>query len=235
MTQPYLPGAPSTGSEDLFNDLGKSYEDVFSHDVGLHRAVTRFLDYLRPDARVLDCGSGTGKPVSQMIANTGRSVHGIDLSHKMVDLSRKQVPQGTFELCNMLEYSPPAASFGGITATLSLFELSRAELTAMAGKWFRWIQPGGFLLICVIGAEDCEAVRSEMYDADGECASGIEFTFMARTVYLTLFTKAGWNRLLEGVGFEIVHTETDLFRPPPDANSDEEMHYFVFAKKPEAP
>ena len=134
----------------------------------------------------------------------------------------------------MLKYSPSTASFGGVTATLSLFELSREELARMARKWFEWIEPGGYLLICVIGAEDCAGVRGEMYDPDGECASGIGFRFMGHRVYLTLFTKAGWNRLLEGVGFVVVHAETGLFEPPPAADSDDEMHYFVIARKPEA-
>lgn len=233
MAKAYLPGAPSNGSELIFNDLGKKYEDVFGQDAGLHRIIERFLTFLPPHARVLDCGSGTGKPVCHMVAESGRPIHGIDLSEKMIQLSREQVPKGTFELRSMLEYSPPPASFGGITATLSLFELSRADLTTMAKKWLRWMELGGFLLLAVIGAEDVDKIQPDMYDEDGECASGIEFTFMGHTVYLTLFTKAGWNRLLEGHGFEIVHTETDLFKPP-DPQCDEEMHYFVIARKPEA-
>ena len=113
---------------------------------------------------------------------------------------------------------------------LSLFALSRAEITTMAQKWSQWIQPGGYLLIGTVAAEDCE-IKPERWDADGECASRIEFTFMAQKVLITLFTKAGWKMLLEGVGFEIVFTETDFFRPPPEAQSDDELHYFVIARK----
>ena len=168
-----------------------------------------------------------------MLAETRRPVHGIDLAGNMVELSRKQVPKATFEQCNMLEYSPPSASFGGVTAILSLFELSRAQLTFLAEKWVQWIAPGGYLLMLVVGAEDCSKTRPEMYDADGFCAGGIDWTFMGKTVYVTLFTKKGWNELLEGVGFKIVYTETDLFKPPPKAHCDDEMHYFIIAQKPE--
>ena len=134
----------------------------------------------------------------------------------------------------MLEYSPPPASFGGVTATLSLFELTRAELTAMAGRWFQWLKPGGYLLTCTIGADDVEGIPPERYDEDGECASGIDWVFMGHKVLLTLFTKAGWTRLLEGVGFKIVHTETALFKPPVEAKCDDEIQFFVVARKPEA-
>ena len=230
MAQSYLPGA--TNGKIIFNNLSKEYEDVFGDDRGLHRNMERFLSYLPTDARVLDCGSGTGRPVCQMIAESGRSVHGIDLSPKMIELSRKQVPKATFELCNMLEYSPRLENFGGVTATLSLFELTRAELTSMAQKWFQWIQPGGYLLICTMGAEDCAGTRAEMYDADGECASGIDWTFMGYKVYLTLFTKTGWKKLLEYAGFEVVHEEIDEFKLPPEAKCDDETHFFVIARKP---
>ena len=229
MAQPYLPGS---SSESLYDDLSKRYEENFGHNAGLQRNVTRFLTLLPSDAQVLDCGSGTGKPVCHMVAETGRPTHGIDTSKNMIELSRNQVPQATFELANMLEYSPPPASFGGITATLSLFELSRAELETVIGKWFEWLQPGGYLLIAVIGAEDVPGITREMYDEDGSCVSGAEWTFMGHKVFITLFTKRGWDALLEGKGFEIVERETDLFCPPKEARCDDEMHYFVIAKKP---
>ena len=55
---------------------------------------------------------------------------------------------------------------------------------------------------------------------------------MAHRVFMTLFTKQGWNKLLEGAGFEIVHAETDWFSPPASAECDDDPHYFVIAKKP---
>ena len=218
-------------TQDFYNEVGMRYEEAFGHDTGLHEIVRQFLSLLPPDVSVLDCGCGTGKPVSSLIAESGRRPHGIDFSQTMVELSKKQVPQGTFQCCDMLHYAPPPATFSGIIANLSLFGLSRAELTSMAHKFFQWMQPGGFLMIGVFGAEDCDT-KPEQYDADGECASGIENVFMAHRVFMTLFTKMGWNKQLEGAGFEIVRTETDVFIPPPAAKCDDDPHYFVFAKKP---
>ena len=217
-------------SEEFYNDAGKQYEDAFGHDPGLLRIDRKFLDLLLPDARVLDCGSGTGKPTAHMIAESGRAVYGIDQSKTMVELSKEQVPDGSFETVNMVDYTP-ATDFGGIVAMLSLFELSREEITSMACKWFKWLQPGGYLLIGVFGAEDC-TTSPAMYDSDGQCASGIDFVFMNHRVKMTLFTKAGWKHLLESSGFEIVHEETDVFSPPPATVCDDEPHYFVIARKP---
>ena len=233
MTNPYLPGANAPSSEVIYTpDFSKQYESNFGHDAGLLRLTQRFLTYLPPDAHVLDCGCGTGKPVGHMVAESKRHITGIDLSEEMIKLSRQQVPQGTFELCSMLTYTLPPANFGGITATLSLFEFSRAEITTMAGKWFQWLQPGGHLMICVVGAEDAKEIEPELYDEDGECAQGIPWRFMGYQVCVTLFTKEGWNHVLERAGFEVVETETDLFKLGEEAKSDDEMHYFVIARKP---
>ena len=89
-----------------------------------------------------------------MIAESGRKVNGIDLSQKMVELSTKQVPTGSFKKVNMLHYHP-TDHLNGVIAMLSLFELTREEISSMADKWFQWLQPNGILLIGVFEAEDC--------------------------------------------------------------------------------
>ena len=123
----------------------------------------------------------------------------------------------------------PLDDFDGIVASLSLFELSREEPGVMAGRWFQWLQPNGCLLIYVFGADDVKT-SPEMWYSDRLCARRIEWKFMSRTIYMTLFTKAGWNGLLEKAGFSIGHTATDGFAPAGEAN-DDEPHYFVTGRK----
>ena len=214
----------------FYDQIAEQYEEAFSNNIGLRKNVHTFLTLLPTAGPVLDCGCGTGRPVAELVSQSGHPLYGIDMSRTMIELSRQRVPEGKFEQCNMLEYTPPT-KFSGIIAMLSLFELSRSELTTMAHRWFEWIQPGGFLLIGVFGAEDCRT-EPEMYDSDGVCASGIEFKFMGHKVSMTLFTKAGWNRLLENAGFEVAYTETDVYVPPPAFHNDDEPQYFVIARRP---
>ena len=218
--------------QEFYSKLGKRYEDAYGHNAGLQRMVQRFLGLLPSKATVLDCGCGTGKPVSYMIAESGREAYGIDLSPTMVELSKKQVPKGTFKQCNMLEFTAAPATFAGATVILSIFGLDRAEITYMAGNLFNWIQPGGHLLLCVFGAED-RKTRPEQYDPDGECAHGIESIFMAHISYMTLFTKKGWTKMLESVGFEVAETRTDTFDTPEEAMCDDDQYYYIIARKPD--
>lgn len=216
--------------EQYWTDLGLKYEAVYGEDIGLRNVVQKYCTMLPPAAHILDCGPGTGKPVASTIAETGRRVHGIDMSAGMVSLSQKAVPSGTFEVVNMLEYAP-TVSYEGAVASLSIFELSRQELTTMSHKWFQWLKPGGLLLINTFAAEDCVQVKAENYDADGECAGKVEWGFFGQKVLVTLFTRKGWKMLLEKAGFEIVHTEEDLFTPAADTECEPEPRYYIIAKK----
>ena len=124
---------PTNFREQFWTDLGMKYEAAFGHDPGLHNVVQEYLNKLPASALILDCGCGTGKPVAKAVAESGRQVHGIDMAAGMVSLSRKAVPSGTFEVANMLDYAP-SMSHDGAIASLSIFELTRQEVTTMAHK-----------------------------------------------------------------------------------------------------
>ncbi|APA12772.1 hypothetical protein SS1G_08202 [Sclerotinia sclerotiorum 1980 UF-70] len=223
--------APINPAADFYDNLGIRYEKSFGHDEGLIAFVTDSLKLLptSPDARVLDIGSGTGIPTSSLVVQSGRKLHGIDFSPVMIKLSTRQVPGGTFELTNMLEFSPES-SFQGAFAIFSLFHFSREEMDIAAGKMSQWIALGGYLFIGTMVAEDFPT-EPHMFDEDGECARGIEHTFMGKRIGNLLYTREGWVNLLRKVGFEVVKTEMVPFQAPPEAECDIEPHYYITARK----
>ncbi|MCJ1427951.1 hypothetical protein MMC29_005858 [Sticta canariensis] len=224
--------ADAPADEEFYDNNGLQYEKFFGHDAAHHEHVSRFIDLLPvSEARVLDCGCGTGKPVSHMIAARGHHVYGIDTSQGMVDLSSRQVPTGTFERADMLEYEPPNGKFHGIVVSLSLFERTREEITQVFSKLFEFLLPNGIFLLVTNGAEDCETTP-RMWDSDGECARGIIFRFMGNSLPATLFSKTGWNNQLTQAGFEPFYTDTRRFVPAPEAGSSSETRYYVISRKP---
>ncbi|KAF7862937.1 uncharacterized protein EAF02_010486 [Botrytis sinoallii] len=224
-------------SVEYYDHLARTYEGAFSHDIGLREFIERTLLELPHNAKVLDVGCGTGKPVSYTMAAHGHNVHGLDLSGAMVDLSMKCVPTGSFTQAHMLDYTPQfqnnTPDFDVIFTIFSLFCLSREDMMTMASKMFNWLKPNGLLCIGTICAEDFKTTPS-MYDADGLCATNVEMTFMgSKCSSMTAFTKQGWKSVIEAAGFEIIHTKSDLFTPRPSADiaSDDEMHYYIMARK----
>ena len=218
---------PVTITPEFYESLGADYESAFGHDVGVHRFLEKVLTLLPPSSKVLDLGCGTGSPVSKTLASNGHKVTGIDIAPSMVKLSRKAVPTGVFEVADMTDYIPKEKMHAAFNV-LSLFLLSREGMENMSKKWAEWLLPDGFVCICTVDPEKYHPTK-EMYDEDGMCVRDLKFVFMGRETWLTLMTKDGWKRLLEGVGFEIIEIMEDYFEPK--ADSDAEYHYFIIARK----
>ncbi|KAI9685157.1 MAG: hypothetical protein M1822_004744 [Bathelium mastoideum] len=214
---------------DFYNSISADYEKAFGHDIGLLNFINKALSYFPPSSKVLDVGCGTGTPVAKMVAAQGHKVTGIDISPSMVELSRKAVPGGTFEVADMLEYTP-AEKMDVVLSILSLFPLSRKDMEAMSPKWADWLLPGGILCICTMDPEEFNP-NATMYDEDRMCVNRIPFLFMGDRNEMTLMTRAGWKNMLELAGFELVGTEMNYFEPPAEAKSDPEPHYFIIARK----
>ncbi|WP_246272526.1 hypothetical protein [Amycolatopsis acididurans] len=61
---------PMTEAE-LFDAIGAGYEQAFGHRPVVERAVRGLLRVLPGGARVLDIGSGTGRPVARDLVAAG--------------------------------------------------------------------------------------------------------------------------------------------------------------------
>ena len=223
----------------FWSDLGMKYEEAYGDDEGLVKMVQKWLSYLPPASTVLECGCGTGKPIARTIADAGYHYHGIDLASGMVALCQKQVPEGTYQVVNMVEYVP-SILYDGVVASFSHFELTPEQHQKMAHNWMQWIRPGGFLFLSTItgGVEhgepkswDPEAGHAKSWDPESGCATGVDTTFMGNRILVTVYTQEGWKKLLQDAGFELVHIETDYFQPKEDV-SPGEPRYYVIAKRP---
>lgn len=165
----------------------------------------------------------------------------------MIALAKTAVPNATFALGDMrsfepLEYWHVEDGFDAVFSILSLFIFSREEIEGMVGKWARWVKRGGLLCICTIAAEDLVPKRERgegegdgqaggRWDEDGMCAREIGGRFFGNSIRFTLFGREGWRWLLGRNGFELLWEETDLFRPPVEAESNEEPHWFFVARR----
>ncbi|KAI9649320.1 hypothetical protein NHQ30_001892 [Ciborinia camelliae] len=225
-SHPLSPSTTSTADfENMYSTIGSTYETAFAHDPGLVSFLTNTLPLLPPHARILDVGSGTGRPVASTLAGAGHQVFGIDISSTMVALAQKAVPNGTFVVGDMRTFEPrehwadAQEGFDAVFNILSLFILSREDIEAVAGKWKTWVKKGGLLCICMIAAEDLRPKKEggEGWDEDGMCAREIEGMFMGNRISFTLFGREGWKWLLERNGFEVVSENTEVYTPPVEA------------------
>src|SRR5262245_15935462 len=95
------------GAAELFDAIGAGYEDAFGRPPVVARAVGELLSLLPPAARVLDIGSGTGRPVAHALAGAGCRVTGLDVSRVMISLAREQVPDAEFVHTDVRDWTSP--------------------------------------------------------------------------------------------------------------------------------
>ena len=213
----------------FFDSVAADYEGAYGHSAGQLKFTQNLLSMLKPASKILDVGCGTGAPTATALARQGHKVTGIDISPSMIELSRTAVPNGDFEVADMMDYAPKE-QMDVVLNVLTLFLLSRQELEAATQEWAKWVVTGGLLGIGIIAAESCNPAK-ESYSEDGLSAEGLKFRFMGNTVELMLMTKEGWRVILDRAGFDIIHTEEHFFAPPPEAQSDDENQYYIIARK----
>lgn len=91
--------------KDVFEDLNIEYENAYKNNPFKKACVRKAISLLKPGARVLDVGCGTGVPVAAMLAEAGLDVTGIDIAPKMIEIARAEV-KGRFLVADCLEYEP---------------------------------------------------------------------------------------------------------------------------------
>ncbi|MEV6806153.1 class I SAM-dependent methyltransferase [Streptomyces sp. NPDC017248] len=181
----------------VFDALGLDYERAFAGSAAHRASLRRLLERLAPGSRVLDVGSGTGRPTAHTLAEAGHRVLGIDVSPVMVDLAARQVPGAEFRLADIRETPLPEASFDAVCAYFSLLQMSRAEQADVVARLARAVRPGGLVALATV-------------PVDVEDAQGL---FMGQPASLTSFSAEAFTDLVTGAGLTVLAEERTLFAP----------------------
>jgi cyclopropane fatty-acyl-phospholipid synthase-like methyltransferase len=150
------------------------------------------LDGVRPGARVLDFGCGTGRPIAEYLIARDCAVTGVDGSAAMLAIARRTVPTARLILAR-LQTVELRETFAAIVAWDSLFHVERRYHGEIYEKLARWIRPGGRLLLSSGGTEH-EGFTDQMH---GE------------TFFYSSWTPEKVTELLEAAGFAVERCELD--------------------------
>jgi SAM-dependent methyltransferase len=210
--------SPSRAAARAFDTIGADYERAYGGLPGRRALLERLVAVTPPGGRVLDIGSGTGRPTAEVLTAAGLRVTGIDVSAEMVALARRRVPGAVFEVADVLTYAADDAGLDAVCAFFSLFHMTRAELAERLSFIARWLRPGGHLALATLAA-------------DAELA---EIELMGMRVPVTSYPADEYPRHLAAAGFTVVSAETAEFVPGAHGGRAEE-HLYCLARRPPAP
>ncbi|MFC7844143.1 class I SAM-dependent methyltransferase [Streptomyces sp. NPDC001046] len=205
-------GRPRPGA--VFDALGTAYEKAFAGAPAHRRSLEWLLGRLAPGSRVLDVGSGTGRPTAQTLASAGHEVLGIDVSPVMVELAARQVPAASFRCADIRDVPLADGSFDAVCVYFSLLQLSRAEQADVVRRLVRALTPSGHAVLATvpIDLEDVEGV------------------FMGHPVRVSSFGAEDFAAVAEEAGLEVLDRDEVLFTPDhPDAQP--EPHLFLHCRR----
>jgi predicted TPR repeat methyltransferase len=94
---------------------------------------------------ILDLGCGAGEPIARYLIDKGHPLTGVDLSERMITLSRTRFGRQRW-VCNDMRRFVPPGRFHGVVAWDSMFHLRREEQAAMVVRVAAWLEPGGAFL-----------------------------------------------------------------------------------------
>jgi SAM-dependent methyltransferase len=149
----------------------------------------------RPDARLLDCGCGTGANLD-LLSRFGTS-YGFDLSEVGLYIGRHS---GRTRLARATVAAAPFPdeAFDLVTSFDVLYSLQQPDEQAAVAEMYRLVRPGGFALINVAAMELLRGDHS----------------ILSREV--RRYSRTSLRRLIAGAGFEVVrltYTNQSLFLP----------------------
>ncbi|MGW0763664.1 class I SAM-dependent methyltransferase [Streptomyces sp. NPDC002814] len=198
----------------VFDALGATYEKAFARSEAHRASLERLLGRLAPGSRVLDVGSGTGRPTAETLAAAGHDVLGVDVSPVMVDLAARQVPEAAFRCADIREVPLDEGVFDAVCVYFSLLQMSRREQSELVRRLARALKPAGQMALATVpvDVEDFETV------------------FMGQSVRATSFSAEDFTAVLAAAGLAVLSEETVMFTPAL-ADAPPEPHLFVHCER----
>lgn len=198
----------------VFDALGTDYEEAFAGSAAHRASLEQLLEVLPPHARVLDIGSGTGRPTALTLTDAGHTVLGVDVSPVMVEIAARQVPGAEFRCVDVRELPLEDGSFDAVCVYFALLQMSREEQADVLRLAGRVLRPGGHLALATVPLD----------------VEGVSGTFMGQPVEVTSFGEKEFTALVEEAGFTVLSRESNMFVPAlPAAVPEPQM--FLLARR----
>ncbi len=188
-----------------YNQIGSSYNEMRNREKN-NLELDYFVNLLPLHGHVLDAGCGAGEPVAKYLVEHEFQVTGIDVSPKILEIAKKQVPGATFLEGDMTRLTFPDQFFDGVVSLYAIWHISRQNHCLVLKNFYRVLKPNGILFFNT-GVHPMDGINN----------------FLGAKMYWSSPKPEKTLQLVKSAGFEIIRDEV-LIRGG-------ETQYWVFARK----
>jgi cyclopropane fatty-acyl-phospholipid synthase-like methyltransferase len=168
--------------------------------------LKRFSRLIEQGKTVLDVGCGEGIPVDAYLVKRGFAVNGIDASARMIERARTNVPEGFYEVKDVIELKEGEYCVDGIVSLHALLHIPHHHYRGLLTTFASFMPNGGALLL---------TMRTDPWGHAGDDTRG---------------TRASWDHddagdnteWVEEAGFTIIGTSI--------AGPDDVQHQIILAR-----
>lgn len=189
-----------------YNKIAENYSskrDQFANNKYLEQLV----NLLKPGSTILDIGCGAGVPIDNYLFARGFKVIGIDISEKQIELAKKNVPQGSYEVKDVLELQDGEYQVDAVVSFYAIFHIPREQHQELFKKINSFLPQDGYILVTMGAGE---------YEGEEDCFHGVK-------MWWSHYGPEKNKQIIKSTGFEILLDEID-------ANGGEK-HQIIMARK----
>jgi ubiquinone/menaquinone biosynthesis C-methylase UbiE len=199
-----------------FDAMSARYDEAFPHKEGQLAVVSTLLERVAAGARVLDVGSGTGLPTARQLVDAGCHVTGLDISPRMLEIARGNVPEAEFVLGDVMELSSEPR-YEAVTAFFTLLNLPREKVLTALDLIHEALVPGGWFALAMVEAD----------------VDDVPIAFLASRVRVTGYLRDDLRALLAESGFAVEHEQVLSYAPETSSAQPEIQMFFLCRKMDE--
>lgn len=151
--------------KSTYNRIAKDWFKDHQEDTWWVSGTDKFISLLSPDSLVLDVGCGAGVK-SKYLITKGLKVVGIDLSEKMIEIAKKEVPNAKFHVADIMQPLEFSEKFDGIFAQAVLLHISKKDIKNVLSNLLIQLKPRGYLYIAVKGLKKGQSEEQVIKEND---------------------------------------------------------------------
>lgn len=184
-----------------------------NYDVYIKK-IKEFTEYLEEEDNVLDLGCGPGNVGRQLVlCGKDITITGIDLSEKMLEIAKQNVPDATFYCQDIRTVNFSEESFDAIMLSFCIVHLTDDETEQLIEKTSKYLKPGGKLYLSFIEGKE----------------KGFETTvFSNEAIFFNYYLTEEIEFLLKKKGIKVFQISKQDY---PESDGIIKTEVFVFAEK----